>query len=284
MSGKKNPLYDGEGNLLSSTYVEPESGAVADAKRALSAHLRSSPTYTSQWSKQIEGILGDIENRGKFTYDVNGDAFYQQYKDKFTKQGKLASADVMGQAAAMTGGYGNSYAATVGNQAYQAQLGNLNNIIPELYQMAYDRYEKEGQDLYNKYSLYADREKTEYNKYRDEVADWQNTASYLQSAYDSERDLDYANWADNYSNAVSKYNALIGAGYVEDENGNMIYSPQPTKLTVAELQTIYDNAYNYALDGGEEMVLGYLEALEEQGVSEAVLRGIYDAVIPRDKK
>jgi peptidoglycan hydrolase-like protein with peptidoglycan-binding domain len=117
----------------------------------------TTPTTTTKysWQDQLNDTINKILNREEFSYDLDGDALYQQYKDKATQQGKMASADVMGQAVAMTGGYGNSYAQTVGNQAYRASLENLNDIIPELYQMAYDKYNQEGQDLYNKYSVLA---------------------------------------------------------------------------------------------------------------------------------
>lgn len=104
----------------------------------------------NDWYNQV---MADIENRPDFTYDFNTDAMYQQYKDKYMKQGKMAMQDTMGQAAAMTGGYGSSYASTAGNQAYQASLENLNDIIPQLYQMAYDQYNQKTQDLYNQHGL-----------------------------------------------------------------------------------------------------------------------------------
>ena len=78
----------------------------------------------------LKEAMDRINNREKFSYDLNGDALYQQYKDKYIQQGKMAMQDTMGQAAALTGGYGNSSAATAGNQAEQAQLNNLNDISP----------------------------------------------------------------------------------------------------------------------------------------------------------
>ena len=59
----------------------------------------------------------------------------------------MASEDAVARASAMTGGYGNSYAATTGAQAFNEQMGQLNDVIPELYQLAYNRYAQEGQDL-----------------------------------------------------------------------------------------------------------------------------------------
>ena len=115
----------------------------------------------------LDDIINKILNREEFSYDMNGDALYQQYKDKYIQQGKMAMQDTMGQAAAMTGGYGNSYAASVGNQAYQASLQNLNDIVPELYQLAYDKYNQEGQDLYNQYGILFDDMETQYTMWND---------------------------------------------------------------------------------------------------------------------
>ena len=55
--------------------------------------------------------------------------------------------DTMGQAQAMTGGYGNSYAQTVGQQTYQGYLQGLNDQVPALYQLALDKYNSEGNQL-----------------------------------------------------------------------------------------------------------------------------------------
>ena len=58
------------------------------------------------WDEALQAYL----NREDFQYDVNADALYQQYKDRYVELGKDAMEDTMGQAAALTGGYGSSYA------------------------------------------------------------------------------------------------------------------------------------------------------------------------------
>ena len=100
----------------------------------------------------------------------------------------MAMQDTMGQAAAMTGGYGNSYAQSVGQQAYQASLDNLNDIIPELYQMAYDRYNQEGQDMLNTISLLRGERDNEYAMYNDGYSKLMDMLGYYtneeQNAYE----------------------------------------------------------------------------------------------------
>ena len=144
--------------------------------------LQNPRTYASQYAKAIT----DYVNRGKFSYDFNADPIYNQYKDQYTRQGNLAMKDTMGQAAALTGGYGNSYAQTAGQQVYNRYMQNLNDIVPQLYESAYSRYNQEGQDMLNRASLLGEADNAEYQKLLQDysiAADELNTAASLERAY-----------------------------------------------------------------------------------------------------
>ena len=183
-----------------------ESDAVQQAYALLQQQLGNKPgAYTSQWEDQINGLIDQITNRDKFSYDLNGDALYQQYKDQYTQQGKMAMMDTMGQAQAMTGGYGSSYAQSVGQQAYQGYLQKLNEVVPELYGMALDQYNQEGQDLLNQYSLLASQEEQDYGRYRDDVSDYYAQLQQAYDQYNAERDYDYSQWADGRDFAYGQY-------------------------------------------------------------------------------
>ena len=170
----------------------------------------------ADWMNQV---LGDIQNGKKFSYDLNGDALYQQYKDSYMRQGKIAMQDAMGQAAAMTGGYGNSYAASVGNQAYQSYLQQLNDRIPELYQLALDRYNMERQDLYNQYGLLENAYNREHNTFNEGY-------SRLQDAYGIASD-NYYKGGDMFYTEQSNKNSVVGnqnseaLSIWETENNNL---------------------------------------------------------------
>ena len=175
-----------------------ESDTVKQAQALLQQQMAQKPgAYQSQWQSQLDAVMDKILNREKFSYDMNADALYQQYKDQYTTQGKQAMMDTMGQAAALTGGYGNSYAQTVGQQTYQGYLQNLNDKIPELYQLAMDQYNQEGDALLQQYGMYADREEQDYGRYRDQVGDYNTELDYLTGRYDAERDYDYGKYADD---------------------------------------------------------------------------------------
>ena len=150
----------------------------------------------SKWQDAADAYLSRYENRDPFVYNMNADALYNQYKDMYVNQGQLASMDVMGQAAALTGGYGNSYAQSVGHQAYNQYLGQLNTIVPELYQQAYDRYAQEGQNLLNMYDIYTNRENQEYAR------DWEKQMFEYQKERDKVAD---EQWEKTYNKSVRTY-------------------------------------------------------------------------------
>ena len=102
---------------------------------------------------QATEIYDKIMNRGEFTFDLNKDKLYQQYRDLYAQMGRSAMEDTMGQGAALTGGYGSTYSQNAGQQAYNAYLQKLNEVVPELYTAAYDRYNQEGQNLMNLYTM-----------------------------------------------------------------------------------------------------------------------------------
>lgn len=105
------------------------------------------------WDERMKLAANQIVTRPEFNYDLNNDPLYNQYRQQYMRQGRLAMMDTMGQAAANNGGYGTSYAQTAGQQAYNSQIQALNDRIPELYQIALDKYQNAGNDLLNRYNM-----------------------------------------------------------------------------------------------------------------------------------
>lgn len=180
-------------NGLESGYTP--SGSVQAAQAYLEQVKASKPgAYQSRWDDELTSLYDQIRNRKKFSYDMGTDPLYQQYREQYQRLGRLAMQDTMGQAAALTGGYGSTYGEQVGQQAYNAYLQNLNDIVPQLQQQAYQRYQDEGTDLYSQYSLVKGRDDTDYGRYRDTVSDYYSDLSDARSAYNSERSLDQSQW------------------------------------------------------------------------------------------
>lgn len=172
-----------------------QSQGVQNAQAALQQHQQNKPgDYSSKYREQIEKLYGQIQNRPDFRYNVNEDALYQSMVQRYQQQGRQAMMDTMGQAAALTGGYGNSYAQSVGQQTYQGYLQSLADLVPDYYQMALQAYQAKGDDLYKQYSMAMDQEGQDYSRWQDANNAYLQELARLQGVYESERDYDYNKW------------------------------------------------------------------------------------------
>ena len=106
---------------------------------------------------ELERLYAAITGRPAFSYDPASDPVYDSYAQSYQRRGRLAMRDTMGQAAALTGGYGSSYAQSVGQQQYDSYLQSLGEALPELYGMAWQRYNAEGDALKTAWELASER-------------------------------------------------------------------------------------------------------------------------------
>lgn len=216
-----------------------------EALNALKAAQSNLPIYANSYEDEIREVYDSIVNREKFTYDVNADALYNQYKDQYVSLGRLAMQDTMGQAAAMTGGYGNSYAASVGNQAYQSYLSQLNQVVPELYGMAYDRYRQEGQDLLNQYNMLGDMRDTEYNQYLNELNQYWNNVNYYKTLLDDAYNQGYTANRDAYNMYIDERNFAYQQQMDALAQQNYLNEFEYKKLQDALQQQNYEKEFDY---------------------------------------
>lgn len=161
--------------------------------------------YSGKYTQQAEALLGQIISRKPFSYDANSDPLYQIYRDRYIMGGQRAMENAMGQAAQLTGGYGNTYAQTVGQQQYQQYMEGLNDKVPELAQQAHARYQGEGDRLRQSYQLLQSADDAAYGRWADGYNRWSNETQQAQSAYESAYDRDYSRYNDqrNYDQQQS---------------------------------------------------------------------------------
>ena len=163
--------------------------------------------YVNPYAGQIQDMYQSITERGPFQYDVNADALYQSLRDQYISGGQMAMMDTMGQAAQMTGGYGNSYAQGVGQQAYQGYLQGLNDQIPDLYSMALQNYIQQGDAMMQQYGMLQDMAADDYTKWldqrkydyqvsRDEADDAFRDEQFAYQQEQDQADTDYRNQQD----------------------------------------------------------------------------------------
>lgn len=131
-------------------------------KPATAAPAQSVPVKAKEAPAQTQSadaLLRELTDREDFSYDPQKDPLYDYYRQEYLRNGALAMEDAMGQAAGLTGGYGNSYAQIVGQQVYGDYVQGLGEVIPELYQLAWNQYQAEGDALKDKYLLQEEQER-----------------------------------------------------------------------------------------------------------------------------
>lgn len=207
--------------------------------------------FSSRYQSEIDSLLQEIQNPEAFSLDDNDTyrQLYDNYRESYMAQGNRAMRDAMGSAAALTGGYGSSYATTAASQAYDNYLQQLNDRNIDLYSMALNDYWKNRNDKYNQLGAVQGQDAVDYGRYRDEVSDWQTDRAY----YAGQAQASYGNdWA-AYESGLSQYNAELDRAFQEEQ------AKQAQENWQAEMD--YQNAVNY------------LKGLDTRGVMSAWANG-----------
>ena len=200
--------------------------------------------YASRYTDVLNNILNQIQNPQEFKYEFNGDNLFKGYADLYNQYAKQGMMDAMGNAAALTGGYGNSYAQMVGQQQYQQNMLPLYEKGMELYDRAYQKYRDNQSDLYNQYGVISGQENTDYSRYRDLMGDWTNQEAQAYNRYQDAQNFDYT----QYQNDL---NYWTGLAQVE----NQAYQTEQQRLEAirqynqdfAESKRRYDQEWEHQL-------------------------------------
>ena len=192
---------------LGSLYAQPKATAQtavpttpATTTPAVKQEAQSVPVVSTQATTQpeiklpeykpsYEGLLSSLEEKLQagqdFSYRLEDDPLYHQYRKAYLNDGELAARDSAAKAAAATGGYGNSYAQGVSQQALQSYLDKLYALTPQLAANAYDRHSQKQEDLLGYYKTVLSAQDAEYERYQDALK------QYLQAqdaAYEKQQD------------------------------------------------------------------------------------------------
>ncbi len=142
-------------------------------------------------SDDVLDILYQFKNRPSFSYDPTQDTLYQNALTQAMKGGQMAMQDTLGQASALTGGYGSSYATSAANQAYNQFIDSAYDSMADYYNMALNAYNAEGQRLLDAYSMLSDQQKFAYEQDKDKYdREWQEKRA-ARADYESDRAFEY---------------------------------------------------------------------------------------------
>ena len=235
VTNKDNIVSEGIYTTLNRQFETPL--AVQQADRYLSEMLQKIQSGKTSYSDKLSEMMDTIMNREKFSYDVDTDPLFQQALASAMNKGNQAMQDTIGQASALTGGYGSTYATTAGNQAYNTYIEDAYDNVADYYNMAMQAYQMEGDELYRQYGMLYDADASEYNR---NLTAYDATSAHRNQLYNEA----YANFRDtktdalNYANLqISEHNQLVNDAY--------------TAYNVAanEENTAYERDYQSWMDG-----------------------------------
>ena len=217
-------------DAMNATFVKPSS--VLQAESYLSSQLSAIQSGRTSYTDQVEAMMNKIMNRDKFEYDVDSDPLFQQALASAMSSGKSAMQDTIGQASALTGGYGSTYATSAGNQSYNAFIEDAYNNLPEYYNMAMQAYQMEGQEMYNQLGMLSDADTREYGRMVDA---FNATSQYRNQAYNEA----YTLHQDSINNAYNSANLQLNENAQLVNNAYNIYNVASNE---------YENSYAKEFD------------------------------------
>lgn len=234
-------------NLLAADPVYAESGETQAAAQKLASAQNNVPkgTYQGTYAQGITDAVNQYLAKNTFNYNPSQDAYYQQYKDVYTQGAQKAQADSTAQAKVLSGGFNNSYADIVGSEVGNEFAASVSDNYGNYKDFAYDRYQGDKNNLLQQINLLEQLDSAEYQKDRDTMSDYFSFLNYYNSKYDTQRNLDLA----NFQNEWEAYNTKLTAAqsdYQYENTANINNYQFDKNYSEQDRQNSMSNAYNNA--------------------------------------
>lgn len=162
------------------------------------------PTYENTFAQQQKDLLDRILNREDFSWSKETDPQWSSYKKSYLREGDRATANALAKASAASGGRPSSYAVNAATQAGDYYATKLNDVIPTLYQQAYERYLDEYNMKLKDLNAINQQEQMDYAKYLDRLGQ-----------FNTDRGFAYQNYADDYDRLRSQLADVQGQDQID---------------------------------------------------------------------
>lgn len=144
---------------------------------------QEAPVYDNQYAERQQALLDAILNREDFSWSKETDPQWSSYKKSYLREGDRATANALAQASAASGGRASTAAITAATQAGDYYATQLNDIIPTLYQQAYDRYLNEYSMMLQDLGAVNTQEQLDYAKYLDQLTQYNTDRNFAYDTY-----------------------------------------------------------------------------------------------------
>lgn len=195
---------DGSGYVSTGKYSQSIDDVLDRIGAFGSFSYRDAPTYENRFQQKQQELLDAVLNREPFSWSKETDPQYSSYKKTYLREGERATANALAQASAASGGRASSYAVNAASQAGDYYATKLSDVIPTLYQQAYERYLKDYQMKLSDLEAVNNQEQLDYAKYLDQLGQ-----------FNTDRNFDYNNFLGEYSRLQDYLGNLQGQDNTE---------------------------------------------------------------------
>lgn len=260
------------------------------------------PTYENAFAQQQKDLLDRILNREDFAWSKETDPQWSSYKKSYLREGDRATANALAKASAASGGRPSSYAVNAATQAGDYYATKLNDMIPTLYQQAYERYLDEYNMKLKDLNAVNQQEQLDYAKYLDRLGQFNTDRGFAYQNYADDYDrlrsqladgqgqdqIDYARYLDEVSRQQTaqdsirgQVDAILAAG--GSPSANLVSESGYSSEYVKALEDAYrkqeaEKAAKKSSGGGGTMSLTTAKAMAKEGqFTDAVLNTLRKA-------
>lgn len=159
----------------------------------------SAPSYENRFQQKQQELLDAALKRDPFSWSKETDPQYSSYKKTYLREGERATADALAKASTASGGRPSSFAVNAATQAGDYYATKLSDVIPTLYQQAYERYLKDYQMKLSDLNAVNQQEQLDYAKYLDRL-----------NQFNTDRSFDYNNYLGEYGRLQDYLGGLQG--------------------------------------------------------------------------
>ena len=199
-----NSRKEVENALTNAVYTPGQS--VTDAAADLRNWQQNRPgKYESAYQGRIEDLIGQLLERNSFQYSYAQDPLYRQ--------------------------------------AYQQQMGALNDALPSLYRLALDTYNSEGDDVVTRIDQLNTQEKNAQAQYNAELSDYYSQLDRKGSAYNAAYEQDYGRYQDYLGRLDTLY------GYYSNQEQQAIAKRKQAFNGVLSILGVIGDAVQLAITG-----------------------------------
>lgn len=189
---------DGSDFVKDNTYFnfeDPYAGALNDKLDELLGYGK----YENPYQEEVDSLVGKISGREDFSYDPDTDPIYQNYRETYLREGNRAREDTLGSYAAMTGGMPSTAATAAAEQAQNYYNAQMADVIPSLYQQAFDMYMSNAAQNINDLGAIRGAANDALNQWSANLGLAQSQYDALRNASDTLYNRDYNKWQSDFT-------------------------------------------------------------------------------------